>query len=70
MSNIFLKAERFYLRYITYITQKDFKELQAILQDNYVMYAWKYDFGNEDVQDWIDKTLECYKRYNLDFFND
>lgn len=65
MPNIFLKAERFYLRYIT---QNDFKELQAILQNKDVMYAWEYDFSNEDVQDWIDKTLECYKRYNLGFF--
>ena len=65
MPNIFLKAERFYLRYIT---QNDFKELQAILQHKAVMLAWEYDFSNEDVQDWIDKTLECYKRYNLGFF--
>ncbi len=65
MSNIFLKAERFYLRYIT---QNDFKELQAILQNKEVMYAWEYDFSNEDVQDWINNNLERYKKYNLGFF--
>lgn len=65
MQNIFLKAERFYLRYIT---QNDFEELQAILQDKEVMYAWEHDFSNADVQDWIDKNLERYKKYNLGFF--
>lgn len=65
MQNIFLKTERFYLRYIT---QNDFKELQAILQDKEVMYAWEHDFSNEDVQDWINKNLERYKKYNLGFF--
>lgn len=32
------------------------------------MYAWKYDFTDNDVQKWIDKNLEHYKKYNLGFF--
>ena len=65
MSNIFLKTERFILRYIT---QEDFEELKAILQDKDVMYAWEYDFSDDDVQNWIDKNLELYKKYNLGYF--
>lgn len=65
MTNIFLKTERFVLRYIT---QDDFEELKIILQDKEVMYAWEYNFNNEDVQNWIDKNLGLYKKYNLGYF--
>ena len=65
MKNVFLKTERLTLRYIT---QDDFKELKAILQDKEVMYAWEYDFTDKDVQEWIDRNLELYKIYNLGFF--
>ena len=65
MSNIFLKTERFILRYIT---QEDFEELKAILQDKDVMYAWEYDFSDDDVQNWIDKNIELYKKHNLGYF--
>ena len=65
MSNIFLKTERFILRYIT---QEDFEELKAILQDKDVMYAWEYNFSDNDVQNWTDKNLELYKKYNLGYF--
>lgn len=65
MSKIFLKTKRLALKYIT---QNDFEELKSILQDKGVMYAWEYDFKNEDVQNWIDKNLELYKKHNLGFF--
>ena len=65
MSNIFLKTERFILRYLT---QEDFEELKEILQDKDVMYAWEYEFSDNDVQNWIDKNLELYKKYNLGYF--
>lgn len=61
----FLKTERLILRYIT---QDDFEELRTILQNKDVMYAWEYDFTDKDVQEWIDKNLELYKKYNLGFF--
>ena len=32
------------------------------------MYAWEYDFSNKDVQNWIEKNLELYKKYNLGYF--
>lgn len=65
MQNIFLKTKRLDLRYIT---QDDFLELKTILQDKDVMYAWEYDFTDTDVQEWVDKTLEHYNKYNLGFF--
>lgn len=65
MQNVFLETERLNLRYIT---QDDFEELKIILKDKDVMYAWEYDFTDNDVQEWIDKNLEHYKKYNLGFF--
>lgn len=32
------------------------------------MYAWEYNFSDEDVQNWIDKNLELYNKYNLGYF--
>lgn len=65
MENIFLKTKRITLRYIT---QNDFEELKKILQDKDVMYAWEYNFSDEDVQNWINQNLDRYKKYNLGFF--
>ena len=65
MKNIFLSLERLLLRYIT---QNDFCELKSILQNPEVMYAWEYQFDDKDVQDWIDKNLELYQKYNLGYF--
>ncbi len=65
MSNVFLKTTRITLRYIT---QADFNELKVILQDKEVMRVWEYNFKNEDVQDWINKNLELYKKHNLGYF--
>ena len=65
MQDVFLETERLSLRYIT---QDDFEELKIILKDKDIMYAWEYDFTDNDVQKWIDKNLERYKKYNLGFF--
>ncbi len=65
MQNLFLETERLSLRYIT---QDDFEVLKTILQDKRVMYAWEYDFTDKDVQEWIDRNLELYKKCNLGFF--
>lgn len=65
MENIFLETERLILRYIT---QDDFGELKSILQDRDVMYAWGYSFDDNEVQDWIDKFIEYYKKYQLGYF--
>ncbi len=65
MENIFLETNRLYLRKIT---QKDFDELASILQDKDVMYAWECPFSDIEVQDWIDKCISYYNKYNLGYF--
>lgn len=65
MDKIFLETDRLIIKYIT---QNDYKELKDILQDSNVMYAWEYQFTDEDVQNWIDKNLMLYQKYNLGYF--
>lgn len=65
MVEIFLETPRLRLRRIT---QADFEDLKTILQDKDVMYAWEYEFSDEDVQNWIDKNLRLYQKYNLGYF--
>lgn len=65
MSEIFLETKRLRLRKII---QDDFEVLKTILQNKDVMYAWEYEFSNNDVQNWIDKNIELYKKYNLGYF--
>lgn len=65
MDKIFLETERLVLEYIT---QNDFEELASILKDRDVMYAWEYEFSDEEVQIWIDKFLDYYEKYGLGYF--
>ena len=65
MTKVFLKTKRLSLKYIT---QNDFEELKSILQDKEVMYAWEYDFCDDDVKNWINKNIALYKKYNLGYF--
>lgn len=65
MEKIFLETERLYLKYIT---QNDFQNLSSILKDSEVMYAWEYEFSDEDVQLWIDKCTNLYETHNSGYF--
>ncbi len=65
IKKIFLETKRLRLRNII---QNDFEDLKAILQDTDVMHAWEYKFSDIDVQDWINKNLELYRKYNLGYF--
>lgn len=65
MGEVFLETRNFTLEKIT---QNDFEELKQILQDLEVMYAWEYSFSDEEVQSWIDKFLDSYKKYQLGYF--
>lgn len=65
MKKYFLETERLFLRKIE---QKDFKDLSLMLQNADVMYAWEYDFTDEDVQNWINKNIDLYEKYNLGYF--
>ena len=65
MTNYFLETKRLYLRKMTF---NDFDDIAEMLQDKRVMYAWEYNFSNEDVNEWISKNIERYEKYNMGYF--
>lgn len=57
-----LETERLYLRKMT---QADFKPLCKILQDGDTMYAYEGAFSDEEVQEWLDRQLSRYRKWNF-----
>lgn len=57
-----LETERLYLREMN---QNDFGDLAEILQNPKVMYAYEHDFSDNDVQEWLDRQIERYKKYGF-----
>ena len=43
----------------------DFGDLQELLQDPAVVYAYEHDFTNEDVRCWLDRQKGRYARYGF-----
>lgn len=58
MTGAVIETERLILRKIT---QADYRDLCAILQDEQVMYAYEGAFSDEEVQSWLDKQLTRYQ---------
>ncbi len=54
-----LETERTYLRELTL---DDYDDLCEILQDKEIMYAYEHAFSDAEVQGWLDKQRERYKR--------
>lgn len=59
MSEPIIETERLILREMT---QADYGDLCAILQDEQVMYAYEGAFSDEEVQNWLDKQLTRYRQ--------
>lgn len=57
-----LQTERLLLRKIK---QTDFQDLAEILQNPKVMYAYEYDFSDNDVQIWLDRQIKRYEKYGF-----
>lgn len=57
-----LETERLYLREMN---QNDYGDLAEILQNPKVMYAYEHDFSDNDVQEWLDRQVERYKKYGF-----
>ena len=60
-----LETERLILREMK---QTDFQDLSEILQNPKVMYAYEHNFSNDDVQVWLDRQIERYKKYGFDLW--
>ena len=57
-----LETERLFLREMN---QGDFQDLTEILQNPNVMYAYEHVFSDNDVQSWLGRQLERYKKYGF-----
>ncbi len=57
-----LETERLYLREMN---QSDYESLCRILQDNETMYAYEGAFTDAEVQEWLDRQIARYKKYNF-----
>lgn len=57
--NKVFETERLYAREMT---QNDLKALSSILQDAETMRAYEHVFSDDEVQAWLDKQLENYRR--------
>ena len=57
-----LETKRLVLREMR---QSDFQDLAEILQNPKVMYAYEHDFSDNDVQIWLNRQIERYKKYGF-----
>ena len=57
-----LDTERLYLREMN---QSDFDSLCSILQDEDTMYAYEGAFSDDEVQEWLDKQIFRYQKWNF-----
>lgn len=57
-----LETERLYMREMN---QSDFDSLCRILQDEDTMYAYEGAFNDEEVQEWLNRQMERYEKWNF-----
>lgn len=57
-----LETERLYMREMN---QSDFDSLCKILQDEDTMYAYEGAFNDEEVQEWLDRQISRYQKWNF-----
>lgn len=65
MDNVVMETQRLILRKLT---QADFQDLCAILQDGQVMYAYEGPFPDEEVHSWLDKQLMRYQEDGIGLY--
>lgn len=57
-----LETERLYLREMN---QDDFPSLCRILQDEQVMYAYEGAFCDQEVQEWLKRQIDRYRKWGF-----
>lgn len=57
-----LETKRIYLREMQ---QSDYSALSQILQDEEVMYAYEGAFSASELQEWLDRQMQNYKKYGF-----
>ena len=47
------------------MNQGDFEVLCQILQDRETMYAYEGPFTDQEVQEWLDRQITHYRKWNF-----
>ena len=63
--NVMLESERLIFRKMT---DGDFDELAVMFRDMDVMGAWEHTFTDDQIQKWIEKQIERYKKEIVGYF--
>ncbi len=63
--NIFGETNRLILRKMSF---DDFDEIAQIMRGENVQKIWGYYFSENDINDWINKNIALYEKYNMGFF--
>src|SRR5699024_752095 len=61
-ANMIFETERLYLREME---QSDYEALCKILQDQDAMYAYEGAFGDDEVQEWLDRQIARYQKWGF-----
>ena len=59
---IILETERLILRELTH---NDYNDLEFILQDKDVMYAYEHAFSDDEVLEWLNRQIDNYNIYGF-----
>lgn len=62
-----LETKRLYLREMN---PSDFNSLCRILQDEKAMYAYEGAFSDQEVQEWLDRQIYRYQKWNFGLWAD
>ena len=57
-----IETKRLYMRELN---RYDYNELCKILQDEETMYAYEGAFSDAETEEWLDKQIERYKKWNF-----
>lgn len=57
-----IETERLYFRELE---QSDLNSLCRILQDEETMYAYEGAFSDTEVQEWLDRQIDRYKKWGF-----
>lgn len=58
------ESERLFFRQMLF---RDISELNKMLQDADVMYAWEHAFTDDEVQSWLDRRISSYQNGRYDY---
>jgi RimJ/RimL family protein N-acetyltransferase len=63
--SVMLESERLIFRKLT---ADDFDDLAVMMRDPNVMSVWEHTFDDEQISEWIENQISCYKKVIVGYF--